>query len=149
MSVCSQVFNWLVTNYSLEGWVIPGGIIVLLCFWLHVAERLFPAERNQSYRSMIVTNGRITLAYWLLSPIAVVGAQFLVAYAVARLTSQLGAPWFFVDVSKAANINSDLMRFTVLLLIALLPLLAYDFFYYWFHRPVSYTHLTLPTILRV
>jgi sterol desaturase/sphingolipid hydroxylase (fatty acid hydroxylase superfamily) len=133
MSV-SSIFNWLGTTYSLVGWVIPSGVAIFLCAWLHVAERLFPAERNQSYRSMIVTNGRITLVYWLLSPVGRAGAQFFTGYAVARLASQLDAPWLFIDLNKVASIHSDLIRYAMLLLIAFLPMLAYDFFYYWFHR---------------
>jgi len=134
MNVGSQVFNWLATIYPLEGWVIPFGAAVLLCAWLHVAERLFPAERNQSYRSMIVTNGRISLVYWLLSPVVTVGAQFFAGYAVTRLASRLHAPWLSIDLNKVASIHSDLIRYGMLLLISFLPLLAYDFFYYWFHR---------------
>jgi len=132
MSVSSQVFNWLATAYSLEGLSI--GIGLFLFVWLHLAERLFPAERKQSYRSMIVTNGRITLVYWLLSPVGTVGAQFFAGYALATLANQLDAPWLFIDLIKVGSIQSDLIRYAMLLLIAFLPLLAYDFFYYWFHR---------------
>jgi sterol desaturase/sphingolipid hydroxylase (fatty acid hydroxylase superfamily) len=132
MSVSNQVFDRLATTYSVEGLSITIGLF--LYAWLHVAERLFPAERNQSYRSMIVTNGRIALVYWLLSPVASVGAQFLTGYAVARLASQLDAPWLFIDLNKVASIHSDLIRYPMLLLIVFLPWVAYDFFYYWFHR---------------
>jgi hypothetical protein len=77
---------------------------------------------------MIVTNGRITFVYWLLQPVGIVAAQFFAGYAVAMLARQLGAPWISIDLEKVASTRSDLIRYPLLLLIGLLPLLAYDFF---------------------
>jgi len=84
--------------------------------------------------AIIVTNGRITAFNWVLSPIGIAGAQFITAYGVATLASSLGAPWFAIDLDKVADLNSGSIGNVLPLLIAFLPLLLYDFFYYWFHR---------------
>ena len=85
MSISSQVFNWLASTYS-EGFFRTWGSVVFVCILLHVAEHLIPAERNQSYRSMI-TNGQITLVYAFLTPIARFGGLFFAGYVVAMLAS--------------------------------------------------------------
>jgi len=36
--------------------------VIFLCVLFHIAERFSPAERGQSYRSMLFTNGKIVLA---------------------------------------------------------------------------------------
>src|SRR5690348_3351813 len=105
MSISSQIFVWLATTYSI-GFFLTWAMIVTLYAWLHVAERLFPAERNQAYRSMIVTNGRITLVFAVLGPVGMVAGQFFIGYAVATLARQLGAPWLFIDLNKVASIHS-------------------------------------------
>ena len=82
----------------------------------------------------MITNGQITLVYAFLTPIARFGGLFFAGYAVAMLASLLAAPWLFIDLNKLASIQSVPIKYVALVLIAFLPLLAYDFFYYLFHR---------------
>ena len=120
-------------QYSLESFFRLWGSVVFLCLLLHMAERIRPAEQNQSYRSM-VTNGTITLAYATLRPVSLFGANFVAGYFVATLVNRLSRPWFVIDLNNLMSSYSSVATIALLVPIALLPLVVYDFFYYWFHR---------------
>src|SRR5437667_12142 len=115
-------FNWI------ESW----GVVLFLLLLL-IGERVLPAERNQSYWSM-ATNGRITLVYVILTPIAQVGASYLAGYITATMANQLPRPWLVLDFNNFANGQPEAVRIAFLALFAFAPLFVYDFFYYWFHR---------------
>jgi sterol desaturase/sphingolipid hydroxylase (fatty acid hydroxylase superfamily) len=98
--------------------------ITLFLFALfHIAERFSPAQRGHSYRTMLATNGKIALVYTLLAPIAQFAGQFIAGYFFSAVARQLGAPWFSIPSNGV-----------FIILAAFMPLLASDFFYYWFHR---------------
>jgi sterol desaturase/sphingolipid hydroxylase (fatty acid hydroxylase superfamily) len=120
-------------QYSLESFFRLWGSVVFFCLLLHIAERIRPAEQNQSYRSM-VTNGTITLAYATLSPVSLFGANYVAGYFVATLVNRLSRPSFVIDLNNLTSAYSSLATIALLVPIALLPLVVYDFFYYWFHR---------------
>jgi sterol desaturase/sphingolipid hydroxylase (fatty acid hydroxylase superfamily) len=133
MSISDQFFEWISITYSPYNFFRLWGSVALLCLLLHIAERVLPAERNQSYRSM-VANGRITLVYAILSPVALFGANYLAGHIMATAINRLSGPWFVIDLNNLTNGNSELVRIALLAPLTFAPLLIYDFFYYWFHR---------------
>lgn len=128
-----EFFNWIATTYTLGGFFRLWASVLFLCALLHIGERVRPAERGQPYRSML-TNGAATLAFALLSPVAMFGANYFAGYFIASLLARLTEPLFVIDLNSHLSGFSDAARYAFLAPFALLPLLVYDFFYYWFHR---------------
>jgi len=133
MSIGEQFIGWIADTYSLEGFLKAWGSLLALCMLLHVAERVRPAERNQPYRAMM-TNGTITLVYAVLTPVALLGANSIAAFFFATLIRHLTGPLDVIDLNELTSGYSVIVKYALLAPLALLPLLVYDFFYYWFHR---------------
>jgi sterol desaturase/sphingolipid hydroxylase (fatty acid hydroxylase superfamily) len=133
MSVRDQIFHWMAATYSVDAFFAFWSLVAGLCVMLHVAERVLPAERHQSYGFMIA-NGKITLVYAFLSPISRLAAIYFVGTGIGELSKQLTAPGFLIDLGSLINGCSGPIKYVFLMPIALMPLLLYDFFYYWFHR---------------
>jgi sterol desaturase/sphingolipid hydroxylase (fatty acid hydroxylase superfamily) len=125
-------FTWIAATYS-QGFFGLWASVVLLGVLLHLAERVRPAERDQSYRGMLA-NGAFTLIFAFLSPVALVGANYLAGSFLASVIARLSGPLFAIDLDGLTNDYPDLVRIALLAPLVLLPLLVYDFFYYWFHR---------------
>src|SRR5262249_33510267 len=109
------------------------GTTVFICFLFHIAERLRPAERNQPHRAML-SNAWIILVYAILSPIARAGGNYLAASFLTSLMYQLTGEWSLIDLKTLTTASSSTAQIAMLALLALAPFVAYDMFYYWFHR---------------
>jgi len=131
VSMTDKFLEAIVTAYSLDKFFFCTWAI--LCLVFHIGERVLPAESNQSYRSM-VTNVRITLVYAIVRPTALLGANYFAGTFMATVVNRLWGPWFAVDLSGLEHGRSGLVKLILLVAIAFVPLLIYDFFYYWFHR---------------
>jgi len=103
-------------------WGAWGAILIGYAAFL-ILERLIPAQRNPN-AGEFATDIRANLAFILLGPISVSAGGWL-SSPVAGL---LGGPLFHVDLGALAT-----GPFSAFLL-ALVPSLVFDFFYYWFHR---------------
>lgn len=133
MSISDGIFSWIANTYSPHLVFRYWGLILFLCLLLHIGERVLPAERNQSYWSM-ATNGRITIVYAILTPIAQVGGNYLAGYLITTMANRLPRPWLVLDFNSFANGQPEAVRIALLVLFVFASLFVYDFFYYWFHR---------------
>jgi sterol desaturase/sphingolipid hydroxylase (fatty acid hydroxylase superfamily) len=117
------MWDWLFSRYSPAAlWGAWGTILIGYAVFL-VLERLIPAQRNPT-AGELATDVRANVAFILLGPISVLAGGWL-SSPVAGL---LGGPVFRVDLGALAT-----GLFSAFLL-AFVPLLVFDFFYYWFHR---------------
>lgn len=123
MKYSALMWDWLLSRYSPAAlWGAWGAILIGYAAFL-VLERLIPAQRNPN-AGEFATDVRANGAYFLLGPISVLAGGWL-SSPVAGL---LGGPLFRVDLRALAT-----GPFSAFLL-AFVPLLVFDFFYYWFHR---------------
>jgi len=117
------MWNLLLSRYSPAAlWAAWGAILIGYAAFLGI-ERLIPAQRNPN-AGEFATDVRANLAYIFLGPISVLAGAGL-SSPVAGL---LGGPLLRVNLGAVAT-----GPFTAFLL-AFVPLLVFDFFYYWFHR---------------
>ena len=117
------------TNYTPQviwaGWsAIALSYIVIL-----VLERINPAQRGQAPRA-VWTNVWITTLYLLIVP----AANFFPGQLANAAVHWLGGPWLDLNFEKFTQSQSILVQYLVLVPLTLVPVLVYDFFYYWFHR---------------
>jgi sterol desaturase/sphingolipid hydroxylase (fatty acid hydroxylase superfamily) len=95
----------------------------------HILEWFYPVERDNRYRNLPVSLFA-SAVYLLLTPIA----NFLPGLVIATLVHRVSSPWFNLDLSGLLAKTSGAAHFALLVPLALLPLLIFDFFYYWLHR---------------
>jgi len=94
-----------------------------------IAERLIPAERGQAVRSRLLSGG-CTLVYFLLTPFALILPSALAA-GVAETT---GGSFLTLNLDQI-HAGWPLATWALRnLLLPFLPMLVFDFFYYWHHR---------------
>jgi len=133
MGTKERIFDWLAATYSADGFLRMWIALLLLCGLLHLAERVRPAERNQSYRGML-TNGAATAAYAILSPIALLASNFFVGWFISAQIRHLTGALTVIDLDALTSGYSPAARMVLLAPLVVLPLVVYDFFYYWLHR---------------
>lgn len=102
--------------------------LVGIPFWM-VAERLWPAEKGQKL-SLAFYNLFPVFIFFLGSPLAV----YIGGSAVVHAVNTLGGPWLQIDLQGWSSEWPEWLRLLALIPMLLVPLLVYDFFYYWFHR---------------
>src|SRR5260370_268236 len=88
-----NLLGWISANYNPQTLFWAWGAIVLSMRAIHVAERVFPAQRGQSYKS-IGFNLIATVAYLALVPIA----NFLPGYVVIAAVQIAHGPWLPIDL---------------------------------------------------
>jgi sterol desaturase/sphingolipid hydroxylase (fatty acid hydroxylase superfamily) len=123
------VLEWLTRNYAAQAVVVAWGMIFLQYAILALIERFAPAERGQSVLS-VLANLRITFAFLLLTPIA----NFLPGLLANQAVQFMGGGWVQLDLPAAFDRQNETVRWTLELMLVFVPLLVFDFFYYWFHR---------------
>jgi sterol desaturase/sphingolipid hydroxylase (fatty acid hydroxylase superfamily) len=123
------MLNWISANYDPRALFWAWAAIALSMIAIHLFERIFPAQKSQSYRSLGFNAG-VTLAYLALVPIA----TFLPGYAVTAAVHAAHGPWFAFDLPAVVGHTEGWQRAALLALFAFVPILTFDFFYYWFHR---------------
>jgi sterol desaturase/sphingolipid hydroxylase (fatty acid hydroxylase superfamily) len=117
------MLEWLFAQYSIKALWSAWGAIVLGYAGFIVLERLIPAQRHPG-RLAFVANIRANIAFFLLNPVALFAGALL----SRPIADWLGGPLFRVDLNAFAG--DPVRKF----LLAFLPFLIFDFFYYWFHR---------------
>lgn len=121
--------EWLRSTYLSPPVLWAWAMILVSYAIFHGVERIWPIEPNQPYAG-IATNLLITFAYIFLGP----AANFASGYFVTSTVQTLGGPWLSFDLNSLAQHVPSAIKFIGLCGLALLPVLVYDFFYYWFHR---------------
>jgi sterol desaturase/sphingolipid hydroxylase (fatty acid hydroxylase superfamily) len=117
------MLDWLNEQYSVQALWSAWGAVFLGYAGFIVLERFLPAQRHPGGQAFLA-DVRANIAFVLLNPVAVfVGA--LLSRPVANV---LGGPLFRVDLNGFAA--GSFSKF----LLAFVPFLVFDFFYYWFHR---------------
>ena len=124
-----QLLSWITTTYSPQALFWGWGAFVLSVLVIHCFELVFPAQHGQEYRSLGF-NGVATFAYLALTPFA----NFLPGYVVTSAVQAAHGPWFAINLPTIITDQSGWARVALLALFAFLPVLIFDFFYYWFHR---------------
>lgn len=94
-----------------------------------VAERLLPAERNQPVRDLVFSAG-CTVFAMLATPFAIVLPSKVAAWAAPRTHG----PLLDFDLNRLQTGILGLDWPLMHLVLPLVPLLVFDFFYYWHHR---------------
>src|SRR5437867_4978954 len=117
------MWEWVQHQYSLDALWSAWGAVILGYAGCVVLERLVPAGRNPGGREF-AADVRANLAFFLLNPIAL----FLGAWLSSPVAHYLGGPQLRVDLSVLGT--GPIPAF----LLAFVPFLVFDFFYYWFHR---------------
>jgi sterol desaturase/sphingolipid hydroxylase (fatty acid hydroxylase superfamily) len=121
--------NWARETYSPVA--IIGSfftILVAYVFWT-VAEYFAPAQKGQPVNRRLY-NILITLIFVLGTPVAAyVGGSF-VSYFVRSLTD----PIFNLNLASWYDGSTSVLRLVLLVPLLLIPILVFDFFYYWLHR---------------
>jgi len=116
-------WHWLHMNYSPAALWSAWGAVVLGYVGFFFLERLLPAYRNPGFHEL-APDIRANLAFFLLNPVALLAGGVLSGV----LAKQLGGPQFRLDLTIIGT--HPVSRFVL----AFVPLLVFDFFYYWFHR---------------
>ena len=117
------MWDWLQANYSLEALWSAWGAVVLGYVGFHFMERLLPAYRNPRVQEL-AADVRANLVFVFLNPVALLLGGFL----SGEIARQLGGPRLRVDLTLIGTDPAS--RFVL----AFIPFLVFDFFYYWFHR---------------
>jgi sterol desaturase/sphingolipid hydroxylase (fatty acid hydroxylase superfamily) len=115
--------EWLVAHYSPTALSSAWGAIVLGYVGFALLERVIPGNRHPTAKEL-ATDLRANLVYWLLQPVAVLLGGATAAVVAARLNG----PQFRIDLAPTSG------GAVAAFFLAFVPLFAYDFFYYWFHR---------------
>ena len=123
------MLNWFSANYDPRALFWAWGAIALSMIAIHLFERIFPAQKSQSYRSLGFNAG-VTLAYLALVPIEHSRPATLSRPRCRRRTGR-GSPWILLAI---VGHTEGWQRAALLALFAFVPILTFDFFYYWFHR---------------
>ena len=98
------MLNWISANYDPRALFWAWGAIALSMIAIHLFERIFPAQKSQSYRSLGFNAG-VTLAYLALVPIATFLPGYAVTAAVLRRTSR-GSPLIYLPSSATPKDGS-------------------------------------------
>jgi len=112
-------------------WLTAKSYIVVLAViaGFLLAERFFPAEPDQPARNRILT-GEFTLLYFLLTPYVVL----LPAYLAAEIAKATGGSLITLDLNHIDTGSPTINWFLLNILLPFVPLIIFDFFYYWHHR---------------
>lgn len=124
-----QFVDWARSAYSPAA--IIGSfstILIAFAFWT-VAEYFVPAERRQPVNKRFY-NILITLIFVIGTPIAGYVGGSLVSYVIGSLTE----PLFNLNLAGWYDGSTSVLRLVLLLPLLLIPILVFDFFYYWLHR---------------
>jgi sterol desaturase/sphingolipid hydroxylase (fatty acid hydroxylase superfamily) len=123
------VLAWLRATYDPSTLAWAWGGIALSLGAFHFVELLFPAEQSQRYRA-VGFNAIAGLVFLVLTPLA----SYLPGHIAVDLTRICGGPLFDISLSDFVTDNHPALRVLSLAVLAFVPLLVFDFFYYWFHR---------------
>jgi len=117
------MWDWMLSRYSPAAlWGAWGTILIGYAAFL-ILERLIPAQRHPN-AGEFATDVKANLAAIFLGPISVLAGGWL----SSPVSGLLGGPVFRVDLGALAT--GPVTAF----LLAFVPILVFDFFYYWFHR---------------
>src|SRR5262249_23703750 len=92
------------------------------------AERIFPAERNQPLKGLFF-NARYTLLYLVVTPFVLI----LPAALAAKIAAASGGSLMNADLNQWLTGNPRAWPVRNLIM-PFVPMLVFDFFYYWHHR---------------
>jgi hypothetical protein len=124
------LWQWLKATYDPTAlWASISTILITYGAW-SIAERVYPAERGQPL-SLAIFNLWAGLVYILLTRIGAFVGGSIAAFIIAQLW---GGPLICWDLQAAAASVPGWLAYAALVPLAFLPLLTFDFFYYWFHR---------------
>lgn len=124
------LWQWLKATYDPTAlWASISTILITYGAW-SIAERVYPAERGQPL-SLAIFNLWAGLVYILLTRIGAFVGGSIAAFIIAQLW---GGPLISWDLQAAAASVPGWLVYAALVPLAFLPLLTFDFFYYWFHR---------------
>jgi sterol desaturase/sphingolipid hydroxylase (fatty acid hydroxylase superfamily) len=117
------MWEWFEARYSVQALWSAWGAIVLGYVGFLILERLVPAQRHPDRRE-IGTDVRMNLIFIIMNPVAL----FLGAWLANPVAVFIGGPQLRLGL---AEIGSEPVSGFIL---AFIPFLVFDFFYYWFHR---------------
>jgi sterol desaturase/sphingolipid hydroxylase (fatty acid hydroxylase superfamily) len=98
-------------------------------FFFLIAERILPAEKEQKL-SLMGFNLVVTLLFIVGNPLASYVGGSVSTYVIRSL----GSPLIPLDLISWSNSVSPVLRLILLLPLVFVPILIYDFFFYWYHR---------------
>jgi sterol desaturase/sphingolipid hydroxylase (fatty acid hydroxylase superfamily) len=125
----SAFLQWLQVIYDpVAIWASVSAVLINYVGW-SVAERILPAERGQSLPGA-ARNLAITLVYVLAAPTA----AYISASVATLAAGQLGGPLLAVDFAAFLADRPAWFVYPVLVPLAFVPNLIFDFFFYWYHR---------------
>lgn len=124
-----QFVIWLKNTYGFSTLFWGWGALIVSYAVFHAAERLFPVEPNQPYGSLGF-NMLVTILFSILAPLA----AYFPGYLSGALVQHLGGPWFAFDLRTILDGHNAFVRAILLVPVGLIPIVIYDFFYYWHHR---------------
>jgi sterol desaturase/sphingolipid hydroxylase (fatty acid hydroxylase superfamily) len=123
MAYVSFIWHTIVTTFS----VVKVFFMVVLGF--AVLEFIIPAERRQPFRNHF-SNLQYVLIYYFVTPFALI----LPAALLTAISRKLGPGLLNLDLEHV-RLGITSIHWTVRnVLLPFVPLVVYDFFYYWHHR---------------
>jgi len=117
------MLEWLRLQYTAEALWAAWGAVVLGYAVFFLFERIIPANRNPRMPEL-AADLRANFAFFLLNPLAL----FMGGSLSGIVAPYLGGPHFHIDLGRLGS------GATARFFLAFVPLLVFDFFYYWFHR---------------
>lgn len=126
-SLAKEYVDWLVISwlpYLISLAKIFGGMVFFL-----LLEHFFPAERNQDKWGML-TNILMSLCQLFVTFFT----TFFTGMMVVKTVSYFGGPWVHLDMPAILSGYTGITKIFVGGILYLVPLVIFDFFYYWFHR---------------
>lgn len=116
--------EWFQARYSLSALWLAWGAIVVGYIVFFVVERIIPANRCPSLKE-IGADIRANLIFFFINPTAL----FVGAWLAQPLARYVGGPQIHLNLQSSLG-ESIVGGFAL----AFVPMLVFDFFYYWYHR---------------